>query len=125
MLDGWEIQNSLDPLNQIDALVDYDGDGLINLIEFNYNTDPRDLDSDDDGYSDGAEVAAGTDPLNPSSHPTESAPTDYTFTILLGLIIAAIAVSAAIIIHGLLVRSKSSETPVPKKLPPAPKNPTQ
>ena len=32
-------------------------------------TDPNDADSDDDTYSDGAEVDAGTDPNDPLSYP--------------------------------------------------------
>ena len=44
---------------------DADGDGLTNGWEADYGTDPRDVDSDDDGLSDGAEVVAlGTDPLD-------------------------------------------------------------
>ena len=31
-------------------------------------------DTDGDGFSDGAEVAAGTDPLDPVSHPTTPVP---------------------------------------------------
>ena len=31
MPDGWEIQNGLDPLDEDDALLDDDSDGLVNL----------------------------------------------------------------------------------------------
>lgn len=41
------------------------GDGLINLKEFHYGTDPHDPDTDGDGVEDGAELAAGTDPTSP------------------------------------------------------------
>jgi hypothetical protein len=50
---------------------DDDGDGLLDSVETDTNvfnsvldtgTDPLDADSDDDGFDDGAEVAAGTDP---------------------------------------------------------------
>ena len=51
--------------------VDSDGDGLDNSVETNTGTfvsasdtgtDPNVFDSDNDGFSDGAEVAFGTDP---------------------------------------------------------------
>ena len=60
--DDYEIENGLDPGDPADALADVDGDGLTNLEEFTQGTDPRDADSDDDGTSDGAEVAAGRNP---------------------------------------------------------------
>lgn len=47
---------------------DADGDGLGDWDEANvYGTAVYDSDSDGDGNSDGAEVAVGTDPLNPAS----------------------------------------------------------
>ena len=47
---------------------DSDNDGLSDADEVNiYGTDPTDPDSDNDGYSDLGEVAAETDPLDPSS----------------------------------------------------------
>ena len=76
MLDGWEVQYGLDPTDPWDALLDADGDGVNldddpiqesawrNLDEFRYTarteggynaTDPRVVDTDSDGLSDGAE----------------------------------------------------------------------
>ncbi|MEX0569026.1 MAG: hypothetical protein Q6363_007720, partial [Candidatus Njordarchaeota archaeon] len=40
-----------------------DGDGLTNLDEYSCGTDPKDVDSDDDGMPDGWEVQYGLDPL--------------------------------------------------------------
>ena len=37
--------------------------------EFTLGTDPLAVDSDSDGFRDGAEVLAGTDPLDANSHP--------------------------------------------------------
>jgi len=79
MLDGWEVANGLDPTDPWDAELDIDGDGLNldveqdqyierlwrNIDEYRYqsrsqdgfdSTDPRDIDTDDDGLSDGSEV---------------------------------------------------------------------
>lgn len=45
---------------------DSDQDGLTNDEEQLYGTDPQNADTDGDGYSDGAEVRSGYDPLKPS-----------------------------------------------------------
>ena len=50
---------------------DPDGDGLTNLEERQYGTDPNNWDTDGDGVSDGDEVIAGTDPLDPQSNNTQ------------------------------------------------------
>lgn len=59
----WEIQHGLDPYNAADANEDPDGDGLTNLDEFKYGTDPFVADTDGGGVNDGDEVIHGTDPL--------------------------------------------------------------
>lgn len=50
--DRWEIDHGLDPLDQTDAQIDPDKDGLTNLDEYQANTDPQDDDTDDDGQKD-------------------------------------------------------------------------
>jgi hypothetical protein len=48
--------------------LDSDGDGLFDASEGpSYGTDPYDADTDGDGEADGAEIAVGTDPLDPTS----------------------------------------------------------
>lgn len=83
--DDIELLLGLNPTNPVDALEDFDGDGLTNLEEVNVGsninlvdsdmdglTDPQEIalqtfpaipDSDGDGLLDGEEVALGTEPL--------------------------------------------------------------
>jgi hypothetical protein len=62
MPDGWEVENNLDPKEELDAVEDKDGDGFSNLREFISGTNPgnpgevpaslesdSDIDSDTDG----------------------------------------------------------------------------
>ncbi len=60
--DGWEHDNFLNPLNDTDAALNPDNDGLTNLEEYQHGTDPNKPDTDGDGISDGQEVLNGTDP---------------------------------------------------------------
>lgn len=54
---------------------DTDGDGLDDKSEiYIYNTDPTNNDTDGDGFNDGFEVEHGTDPLDPQDHPEEEVP---------------------------------------------------
>ena len=63
--------------------VDRDVDNLVNGVETNTGvfvsasdtgSDPANSDSDGDGFDDGVEVAAGTDPNNPASRPSTNLP---------------------------------------------------
>ena len=71
----WEGSYLLDPneaAGDDGATGDPDGDGLNNKGELENMTDPHDPDTDNDGRSDGQEVSAGTNPLNPGSYPRYS-----------------------------------------------------
>jgi uncharacterized protein involved in exopolysaccharide biosynthesis len=48
------------------VFLDSDQDGLTDLEEGSYGTDPKNRDTDGDGYSDGAEVKSGYDPTVPA-----------------------------------------------------------
>ncbi|MEQ9713990.1 MAG: hypothetical protein ABGF52_00485 [Candidatus Asgardarchaeum sp.] len=63
IFDGWEVKYGLDPLNSSDGHIDIDGDGLNNIDEFKYKTDPNNVDTDGDGLSDYNEISYGSDPL--------------------------------------------------------------
>ncbi len=47
---------------EVDSLGNIVGDGLKNIDEFNYNSNPANADTDNDGINDGAEVAIGRNP---------------------------------------------------------------
>ncbi len=61
--DKYELDNSLNPLDQSDALRDADGDELSNKDEYKYTTNPNNPDSDGDGFRDGDEVEHGYNPV--------------------------------------------------------------
>src|SRR5438270_1301587 len=51
--DAWEIAHGLNPNDPNDAGLDPDGDGLSNLEEYFFHTDPQNADTDGDGMPDG------------------------------------------------------------------------
>jgi|GEM_PF-3547631 len=56
----------------IDPNLDTDNDGLVDTLETQYKTDPKNPDSDGDGYKDGEEVKNGYNPLGVGKMPTNS-----------------------------------------------------
>jgi len=69
--DGDEVTNGSNPLDPCDpddsaaiCQIDTDGDGLTDAYEGVIGTDPNNPDSDNDGISDGDEVANGSNPLD-------------------------------------------------------------
>lgn len=73
LLDGFEVEGGLDPLDDGSGVVDNgplgdpDADGLDNAGEHQRGSRPNDPDTDDDGLRDGDEVRAGTDVLDVDS----------------------------------------------------------
>lgn len=53
---------ALNPLNPLDAQLDFDGDGLTNFEESQFNTSPFHMDQDEDGLNDLQERTLGTNP---------------------------------------------------------------
>lgn len=70
--DWWDKKYSLSDGRTKIALSDTDGDGINNLTEYQYNTDPLSADSDNDGYFDAQEIDNGYDPLGEDQLDTDS-----------------------------------------------------
>ena len=89
MLDDWEKKYGLNP-DFNEGNIDKDEDGLTNLEEYKYKTDPNNRDTDGDGFSDGEEVGKGFDPADPDDHP------ESNFWLIFALIIGSIFLLAGI-----------------------------
>ena len=63
MPDWWEEMYDLNSVNPDDAAYDLDGDGVVNLQEYLYGTNPRSSDTDSDAMPDGWEISNGLCPF--------------------------------------------------------------
>lgn len=118
MDDDWEQRYGFDSSDPDDARLDKDNDGLSNVDEFNYGTNPAERDSDSDGWSDGKEVKKGFDPLNPDSHP-ESVLSSILAVLFIILLIAGIVVGGyfAYKRYGEDIRARLAKKPAPPERP--------
>jgi formylglycine-generating enzyme required for sulfatase activity len=66
ILDVWET-NHFQNTTTATASSDYDGDGVLDVTEFENGIDPRSADTDDDGMDDGDEIVADTNPADSTS----------------------------------------------------------
>ncbi len=98
--DEWEVAFGLD-YTTWDSGIDNDNDGLQALGEYQAGTDPDIDDTDGDGVLDGAEVLAGSDPLDPAQVPGTSVPVG------LGASIAGLLILLVIGWHSYVQRCKS------------------
>ena len=67
--DEWETRNGLNANDASDTDLDFDDDGLANIQEYTFGTNPNNADSDGDGTSDKEEVEKETNPADPVSKP--------------------------------------------------------
>ncbi len=125
MPDACERRYGLDPSDPFDASGDPDGDGLENGFECSYDRgmcsnwlNPTSPDTDNDGYDDGEEIEAGTDPCDPDDYPSAG-----LFPILLIILgILANTGSVAYLIYKRYYVPLVSPPPKPAAVPgPAPK----
>ncbi|MBW3012861.1 hypothetical protein KY340_01530 [Candidatus Woesearchaeota archaeon] len=89
MPNRWEEQYGLNKVNSADAGMDNDNDGLKNIDEFKYKTNPLKEDTDGDGYSDYDELFKYDkkyDPTDPESKP----PSKLLFYLVLVIILVVI-----------------------------------
>jgi len=66
MPDAWEGKYGLNSLDPADAALDGDADGLTNLQEYTFGTDPQKADTDGDGMPDKWEIQYGLNPRDPA-----------------------------------------------------------
>jgi hypothetical protein len=62
MIDSWELENGLNPLDASDAELDFDSDEVLNKDEYLHNTDPNSSDSDQDSMPDLWEIENNLEP---------------------------------------------------------------
>jgi len=117
MPDTWEIKYGLDPKDPLDAHEDLDGDGLSNLEEYLYCTDPTNPDTDGDGWSDYDEIKMGSSPTSASITPEYVESGNILerniMNIMLGLL--ACVVLLAVVMVVIIKRDKKPEIVAPPK----------
>ena len=124
ILDEWERRYGLDPTDPSDAILDFDEDGLTNFQEFEYyklydvDLNPRNPDSDGDGYYDGEEVNYGFDPMDRESHPTPEMESTRLMLLMLIMIFTVVAVIALLLFIVLRIRNKPQAVAVASPMAP-------
>ena len=117
--DEWELEYGLDPNDPQDAEMDPDDDGLTNMEEFQYFLDngvrlnPRNPDTDGDGYKDGDEISEGYDPIMPGSHPEEKYAMLNTVMLIFGLLFLVISIFIMILFVVVKIRNRKKPVVAP------------
>ena len=109
-LDQRFTQQGLNPNDPSDAEADFDSDGLLNLQEYTYSTDPNNADTDGDGATDKKEIDKGTDPLDPSSKPKGILGTIF-LVLIIALLLGGLAYGAYYYYQNYLNKPKPAEKP--------------
>ncbi len=65
------------PANVVRGDPDRDGDGLGNKFETDHSLDPDSADTDEDGYNDGIELVANSDPFDATDRPERDSPPSF------------------------------------------------
>jgi hypothetical protein len=107
--DEWERKNGL-KVDIQDADKDADNDGLTNIEEYQYNTDPQSADSDGDGINDKEEIEKGTNPLDPNDPPKVNSSLIIVFSAIMLLLLSGLA---AYFVNKSLLKRRSNQ---PKKI---------
>jgi hypothetical protein len=84
MSDAWEAYFGLAAKND-DSLIDTDGDGLSNKMEYHLGTDPTQMDMDRDGLTDKDEIEQGLNPFSDDSDQDGIADNDDEYPLNIGL----------------------------------------
>ena len=112
MPDDWEERYGLDPRDPSDAAVDSDGDALTNREEYQWKTDPKNADTDGDGFTDGDEVSQGSDPTDPSSPGAEEKKGGLGWLwMLLGLLVLLVIATVGYLLYDQSKKGKKGPPP--------------
>ncbi len=131
MDDQWELRFGLDPNDPDDALMDPDGDGMTNLEEFRYYEEngeylnPRDPDTDRDGWMDGEEHERNFDPLDARVHPSDPNEDINLLLWVVAILFVFIAFVSVVLFLIMLIRNRRSSQAMPVAASPVPAPPEQ
>jgi len=121
--DEWAIKNGLDPNDPNVANEDPDKDGLTNLQEYKYHTNPNNPDTDGDKFTDKQEVDAGTNPIDPKDFPKSKTKTILFF--IAGVIVLVSGIGFLTYRAIIKRRGERFETPHRKEVSRLPSQPTK
>ncbi|MFH1398622.1 MAG: MopE-related protein, partial [Candidatus Woesearchaeota archaeon] len=132
ILDEWErryFAGTYDPEADTDGVANFDGDidpnadpdkdGLTNLQEYRYGTDPTNPDTDGDGQPDGKEVELGFNPADSTSTPASSS----NAMLMISISVFVLLLLALLFVLGTKKKPAPTKTPLPQPMPTLPSKP--